>query len=67
MRPDLQEAEEECTGLGIWVGREPKLVQTIEVKHYCENCDEVMMRAWGDECPICHGPIKRVLPSSFIS
>lgn len=34
----------------------------VEFKHVCDNCREVMMRAWGMDCPICGLEMQRVMP-----
>jgi hypothetical protein len=58
---------EDSTGMMMYFGANPwsefnpnPATWYIPAKMRCEECDETMSLAWGDDCPICHGPMAKV-------
>ena len=35
----------------------------VEVRYYCDRCDENMLLAWGPACPICGEEMRRYMPN----
>lgn len=60
----FQSLPEDPTSIRMYLGNSPnnlRLVEVWEQRHYCALCEETMLTAWGDDCPICHTPMERVL------
>lgn len=49
------EYPEGVTGIFDW-----RTGEFTEFKNVCDNCSEVMMLAWGKDCPICGWRMRRV-------